>query len=245
MSVSLDSPDQTSNPISHLLRSIPSYDGNVLLAAIISLLLVILFVLLLHVYAKWFLAQARRRSRSSSLSHVFRPDRFRHFHAFTFDATFPTTPSKGLDPSAISSIPLFVFKAEQHYKLGSECVICLSLFEDNEVGRNLPKCGHGFHVECIDMWLHSHSNCPVCRAPVLSNDTDSEVSSLETGVEALNGENLNDSSDSGAAAIDDNDNDNDNLSATSSLTLSLKRMLSRNRSERKVFPSSIPSELQV
>ncbi|KAE8722769.1 RING/U-box superfamily protein [Hibiscus syriacus] len=180
MAVSIDSTEQTSNPISHLLSSISSYDGNVLLAAIISLLLVILFVLLLHVYSKWFLAQARYRSRSSSLSQVFHPDRFRHFHAFTFDATFPATPSKGLDSSVISSIPLFVFNVEEHSKLGLECVICLSLFEDNEVGRNLPKCGHGFHVECIDMWLNSHSNCPLCRAPVLGTDTDSQTSSLET-----------------------------------------------------------------
>ncbi|KAE8712734.1 RING/U-box superfamily protein [Hibiscus syriacus] len=201
MSVSIDPSEQNSNPISHLLSSISSYDGNVLLAAISSLLLVILFVLLLHVYAKWFLAQARHRSRSSSPSHIFHPDRLRHFHAFT--ATFPTTPSKGLDSSVISSIPLFVFNMEEHNKLGLECVICLSLFEDNEVGRNLPKCGHGFHVECIDMWLNSHSNCPLCRAHVMGPDhTDSQATSA----------------------------------SSSSLTHSLKRMLSRNRSERKFFP---------
>ncbi|KAK9028980.1 hypothetical protein V6N11_026110 [Hibiscus sabdariffa] len=237
MPVSPDAPEQTSNPLSHLLSSVSSYDANVLLAAIISLLLVILFVLLLHVYAQWFLAQARQRSRSSSLSHVFHPDRFRHFHSFTFDATFPSIPSKGLDSSVISSIPSFVYKVEEH-RLGLDCVICLSPFEGNEVGRKLPKCGHGFHVECIDMWLHSHSNCPVCRAPVLlSNDADSQVSSLETVGEILNGENVNGSSEM-AAAIDDNDNPSP---SSSSLTVSLKRMLSRNRSERKVFPSSNPN----
>ncbi|KAL4296989.1 hypothetical protein GQ457_12G030050 [Hibiscus cannabinus] len=237
MPVSPDAQEQTSNPLSHLLSSVSSYDANVLLAAIISLLLVILFVLLLHVYAQWFLAQARQRSRSSSLSHVFHP----HFHSFTFDATFPSIPSKGLDSSVISSIPSFVYKVEEH-GLGLDCVICLSPFEGNEVGRKLPKCGHGFHVECIDMWLHSHSNCPVCRAPVLlSNDADSQVSSLETVGEIFNGENVNGSSEM-AAAIDDNDNPSP---SSSSLTVSLKRMLSRNRSERKVFPSSNPSELQV
>ncbi|XWS53349.1 hypothetical protein CRYUN_Cryun11dG0149600 [Craigia yunnanensis] len=186
MSVSLDSPEQTPNPFSRLLNSISSYDGNVMLAAVISLLLVILFVLLLHVYAKWFLAQARQRSRSSSMSvsHVFRPDRFHHFHAFTFDTAFPSSPSKGLDSSAISSIPLFVYKMEK-YKHGLECVICLSAFEDNDVGRNLPKCGHSFHVECIDMWLQSHSNCPICRAPVLSNDKVSVVTSADSQVSSL------------------------------------------------------------
>ncbi|XVF05768.1 hypothetical protein REPUB_Repub05bG0200900 [Reevesia pubescens] len=261
MSVSIDSPNQTPNPFSHLLNSISSYDSNVMLAAVISLLLVIFFVLLLHVYAKWFLAQARQRSRSSSMSvsHVLRPDRFHHFHAFTFDTTFPSSPSKGLDSSVISSIPLFVYKKED-YKHGLECVICLSPFEDNDAGRNLPKCGHGFHVECIDMWLQSHSNCPICRAPVVSNDkvsvvisADSQVSSLES-VAVIDGnsrlDNLTDLSESGnrqiaAAANDDNLSASSSLTLSSSLGFSLKRMLSRNRSERKVFPSSNASELEV
>ncbi|XP_021278992.1 RING-H2 finger protein ATL63 [Herrania umbratica] len=265
MSVSLDSPEQTTtNSFSHLLNSISSYDGNVMLAAVISLLLVILFVLLLHVYAKWFLAQARRRSRSSSMSvsHVFRPDRFHHFHAFTFDTTFPSSPSKGLDSSVISSIPLFVYTMEE-YKHGLECVICLSPFEDDDVGRNLPKCGHCFHVECIDMWLQSHSNCPICRAPVLSNDkvADSEVSSLESVGVLLNREvgvidgslrsdnltELSESNNCPTAAADDDilPASSSSLTLSSSLGCSLKRMLSRNRSERKVFPSSNASEMEV
>ncbi|XP_022756571.1 RING-H2 finger protein ATL63-like [Durio zibethinus] len=269
MSVSLDSPEQTTNPFPRFLNSISSYDGNVMLAAVISLLLVILFVLLLHVYAKWFLAQARQRGRSNSMSvsHVFRPDRFRHFHTFTFDTTFPSSPSKGLDPSVVSSIPLFVYKMEE-YKHGLECVICLSPFEDNDIGRNLPKCGHGFHVDCIDMWLQSHSNCPICRTPLLSNDkvsvvtsADSQVSSLERVGALLNVEvgvtdgnsrldNLTDLSDSGnnqIAAANDNPLSASFSSSTlsSSLGCSLKRMLSRNRSERKVFPTSNSSELEV
>ncbi|XVF68483.1 hypothetical protein PTKIN_Ptkin11bG0006400 [Pterospermum kingtungense] len=247
MSLSLDS----------FLNSISPYDGNVnvMLAAVIFLLIVILFVLLLHVYAKWFLAQARHRSRSSSsssmsVSHVFGLDRSHHFHAFTFDTTtFPSSPSKGLDPSAISSIPLFVYKLGKH-KHGLECVICLSPFEDDDVGRNLPKCGHGFHVECIDKWLHFHSSCPICRAPVLSNDNkvsatsaDPQASSLETLTDSSNADNNNNNS----QIVTAND---DNLSASSSSSssfgCSLKRMLSRNRSDRKVFPSSNnASELQV
>lgn len=44
-----------------------------------------------------------------------------------------------------------------------DCAICLSVFEDDEIGRKLPGCGHAFHVECIDMWLNCHSTCPICR----------------------------------------------------------------------------------
>ncbi|XAR60754.1 hypothetical protein NMG60_11034245 [Bertholletia excelsa] len=243
-----DSPGRDSDPDTSLIQSIFSYDGNVMLAAVISLLLVILFVLLLHVYAKWFLSHARhRRRRSVSVSDVLGPTRFRHFNALTLDTDNNSSPTKGLEASAIAAIPLFVYESEDH-KNGLECVICLSLFEDRDVGRVLPKCGHGFHVECIDMWLHSHPSCPVCRASVLtaseckiaeissiSDDVMDEGSSstgeeyvLEVVVEVPNSE--------------DNENENRVLvrsdalsessasSSLSSLSEPVKGMLSRNAS---------------
>ncbi|KAG8376884.1 hypothetical protein BUALT_Bualt09G0110500 [Buddleja alternifolia] len=47
-----------------------------------------------------------------------------------------------------------------------ECPVCLSAFVEGEEIRQLSACKHVFHVACIDMWLYSHSNCPVCRAAV-------------------------------------------------------------------------------
>ncbi|XP_022147740.1 E3 ubiquitin-protein ligase EL5-like [Momordica charantia] len=49
---------------------------------------------------------------------------------------------------------------------GLECAVCLSAFEDGEEVKKLPRCTHMFHAPCIDMWLYSHSDCPLCRAPV-------------------------------------------------------------------------------
>ncbi|XP_056166916.1 RING-H2 finger protein ATL52-like [Syzygium oleosum] len=46
-----------------------------------------------------------------------------------------------------------------------ECAVCLSVFEEGEEVRQLPRCKHSFHVSCIDMWLYSHSDCPLCRSP--------------------------------------------------------------------------------
>ncbi|KAL9224672.1 hypothetical protein vseg_000686 [Gypsophila vaccaria] len=48
----------------------------------------------------------------------------------------------------------------------AECVVCLSVYEDGEQIRRLLRCNHCFHVPCIDMWLYSHFECPLCRAPV-------------------------------------------------------------------------------
>ncbi|WMV32040.1 hypothetical protein MTR67_025425 [Solanum verrucosum] len=133
-----------------------------MLAAIISLLLVILFILLLHIYAKWFLVQTRRRSTN--------------FHSFNIvdNTNFASNlPTKGLERSMISSIPLFVYKEESNEEL--ECIICLSLLEDEDVSRKLPKCSHAFHVECIDMWLYSHSTCPICRSPIVIDIGESKI----------------------------------------------------------------------
>jgi len=47
---------------------------------------------------------------------------------------------------------------------GGTCAVCLGDFEEGEELRTMPECLHSFHVQCIDMWLHSHSNCPVCRS---------------------------------------------------------------------------------
>ncbi|KAK3015325.1 hypothetical protein RJ639_007268 [Escallonia herrerae] len=51
----------------------------------------------------------------------------------------------------------------------TECPICLGEFVEGEKVRVLPKCGHGFHVRCIDMWLVSHSSCPNCRHSLLDS----------------------------------------------------------------------------
>lgn len=115
------------------------------------------------------------------------------------------------------------------------------------MGRCLPKCGHGFHVECIDMWLSSHSNCPICRAPIVVNvveiDSSQVVSSRDHGAE-YGGSDFEIVVDAGSDETRESDHGNGNgnggartsvsLSETSSsfLGCSLERMLG------KVFPSA-------
>ncbi|KQJ95808.1 E3 ubiquitin-protein ligase EL5 [Brachypodium distachyon] len=51
-------------------------------------------------------------------------------------------------------------------RCGVMCPVCLEEVRGGEMVRQLPACGHVFHVECIDMWLHSHRTCPMCRCVV-------------------------------------------------------------------------------
>ncbi|KAJ0987758.1 hypothetical protein J5N97_006114 [Dioscorea zingiberensis] len=73
----------------------------------------------------------------------------------------------------LNSLPVCKYREDQNHDQemeetsGVECPVCLSTFIDGEELRQLPQCKHSFHLACIDMWLNSHSNCPVCRAKVL------------------------------------------------------------------------------
>ncbi|XP_056845579.1 RING-H2 finger protein ATL2-like [Raphanus sativus] len=94
-----------------------------------------------------------RSSRSLSPAMVFVPIDPSHI------------PSRGgLDPAVVKSLPVFTFSGAAEDPI--DCAVCLSEFEEGESGRVLPGCEHAFHVECIDMWFHSHSTCPLCRSLV-------------------------------------------------------------------------------
>ncbi|KAF0913623.1 hypothetical protein E2562_023733 [Oryza meyeriana var. granulata] len=63
----------------------------------------------------------------------------------------------------VSPLPVFVLKSGEGGGPAVECAVCLAEVRDGERGRLLPRCGHRFHVECIDRWFRSNSTCPLCR----------------------------------------------------------------------------------
>ncbi|KAM0917344.1 hypothetical protein ACQ4PT_009572 [Festuca glaucescens] len=70
------------------------------------------------------------------------------------------------------------------------CPVCLEGVHGGEMVRQLPACKHIFHVECIDMWLHSNRTCPMCRcvispAPAVTAKASGPEEALESSDEAL------------------------------------------------------------
>ncbi|CAA0821181.1 RING-H2 finger protein ATL3 [Striga hermonthica] len=148
-------------------KGIIELTGKIMVVAIVLLLFIVLFVFCLHLYAKYFWYRRRENPISA-------PDPLRsrlHFAAGHHDLAVPR---RGLDPSVLKTLPVIVFDPNGPEN-GLECAICLSEISLGEETRFLPKCSHGFHLECIGMWFDSHSTCPMCRKPV-----DDDPSRLES-----------------------------------------------------------------
>ncbi|KAF5748446.1 putative RING/U-box superfamily protein [Tripterygium wilfordii] len=80
-----------------------------------------------------------------------------------------TAGDRSLENPRNNWLPSFKYKKAQEQgskELDFECAVCLSVFEEGEEVRRLPVCKHCFHAPCIDTWLSSHHDCPLCRAPV-------------------------------------------------------------------------------
>lgn len=78
--------------------------------------------------------------------------------------------SRGLEPSVLNTLSDFRYSSNSNCGGGTpppkECAVCLSEFQEDEMGRVLPNCKHSFHLNCIDIWFKFNSNCPLCRTQV-------------------------------------------------------------------------------
>lgn len=87
--------------------------------------------------------------------------------------------TRGLEESVINSLPAFKYRRGDGLVDDNECAVCLSEFQEDESLRLLPKCTHAFHLPCIDKWLSTHSNCPLCRANIVASLVSSPVEVVE------------------------------------------------------------------
>lgn len=75
-----------------------------------------------------------------------------------------------------SEVAVVKYQKEEHAaEIGGECPVCLSVFADGEEVRKLSVCKHSFHASCIDLWLSNHSNCPICRATIITAAGDAGI----------------------------------------------------------------------
>lgn len=161
---------------------------KIMVLAMAVLFAAVFFVICLHIYTKWIWGSAGARRRDSFW---FWPRRRRGAHRNEHAATdmLDINTVVGLGKEAVEALPTFKYRKEEP---GMECAICLGQFQEEESGRSLPKCGHSFHLECIDMWLFSNSTCPLCRAVLQEAELDadhepiSEASSIQVFTQSSN-----------------------------------------------------------
>ncbi|XP_030540144.2 RING-H2 finger protein ATL22-like [Rhodamnia argentea] len=91
------------------------------------------------------------------------------------DITSPSSPSRetrhasnsvtGIDSATIESYPKIRIDDDGQVPRPNDnvCTICLSEYQPKEMLRTIPKCGHYFHAQCIDLWLRRSASCPLCR----------------------------------------------------------------------------------
>lgn len=157
----------------------PSPKHHISTALILSLcVLGAAFLFLSYFAIHRYLSRRRRNSPPLEIDN-FREDFIDELQGPVIDHPIWFIRTIGLPQSVINSIAVFKYKKGEGLIEGSDCSVCLSEFQEDESLRLLPKCSHAFHLPCIDTWLRSHQNCPVCRAPVMIS-SENQVNSVET-----------------------------------------------------------------
>ncbi|XP_011002676.1 PREDICTED: E3 ubiquitin-protein ligase ATL41-like [Populus euphratica] len=211
-----------------------NYDLNskIMLTAILSLSFVVVLVIVLHIYARCALRrhQARRRAVMNSLGLT------------NANVNSGEPPKRGLDPTVIASLPIFVYQQTEGQAEDDliECAVCLSMLEDQEMARILPNCKHKFHAECIDKWLSSHSTCPICRTeaepmiqPEPREGPAGGTAHTDPMLEPMNSTSV---CDEGTSSSVGGNQPSPKVVGSGSRLSSFRRMLSRERSSRRIQP---------
>ncbi|XP_062148319.1 E3 ubiquitin-protein ligase RING1-like [Alnus glutinosa] len=141
---------------------------------------VILAGIVFTIFRKYYSRRNRSRRRNPPILFATEEDYHDEDHGPVIEHHIWYINTVGVQQSVIDSITVCKYKKDEGLIDGTECSVCLSEFEEDESLRLLPKCSHAFHLPCIDTWLRSHKNCPLCRAPIVSsNATGSQATASE------------------------------------------------------------------
>ncbi|KAJ8534559.1 hypothetical protein K7X08_016287 [Anisodus acutangulus] len=147
--------DEDDNPFVHH-KNKNDINRKIMIAALISMSIVVFVATILRMYIRYLIR--RRQAQGRATPSITRISRISNVTSVLSQVE---PPKNGLDPSVITSLPIFLYKKSDQHDI--ECSICLCIIEDGELVRILPNCKHNFHVECIDKWFNFHSTCPICR----------------------------------------------------------------------------------
>jgi E3 ubiquitin-protein ligase ATL41 len=131
-----------------------------LMAALLLVALTVVFTLIRVLLYLFVVRSAGRRRHSGLAVGILR---LRSINSFG------SRYGRGLDGSALSALPITAYRKGSGPSGstgggGADCAVCLSELADGDKVRELPNCGHVFHVECVDAWLRARTTCPLCRA---------------------------------------------------------------------------------
>ncbi|KAL1557708.1 RING-type E3 ubiquitin transferase [Salvia divinorum] len=92
-------------------------------------------------------------------------------HELVLLPDYLTTKSVYKDRLPVVEHATFRSRDEDEEEEEYDCAVCLSRIEAWHNVRELGKCEHAFHVECLDSWVDCDGEtCPVCRARLVSGE---------------------------------------------------------------------------
>lgn len=127
---------------------------------------IILFLLFYLFYLK------KRTSTTASPSSATLPESSNHAYSAGLSNA---TGFKGITKE---KLPVILFDEDARTR-ENLCCVCLGEFKIREELHLLPSCKHFFHMECIRLWLHSNTTCPLCRCSVIISPKSSHSEPLD------------------------------------------------------------------
>ena len=92
-----------------------------------------------------------------------------------FIAFSPRIWTRGVHESVLQEIPTFQFTEgegdDDNHQSVKGCVVCLNSLQEQDMLKVLPNGSHRFHLDCINIWLQTDANCPLCRTSISGNTT--------------------------------------------------------------------------
>ncbi|KAG2281854.1 hypothetical protein Bca4012_050367 [Brassica carinata] len=85
------------------------------------------------------------------------------------------TKHRNVDIMILLEVEIYELRCLLHISVSRPCCVCLGEFELKEELVEMPSCKHIFHLDCIHIWLYSHTTCPLCRSSVFISSTKTSV----------------------------------------------------------------------